>query len=134
MTPIRRAISMLLQTPALAINAPKPEVLRSLKVHGINLFCELLEQARSNAHMTTASLLERHRQESHFSALEKLASHDHLLGAEEIESDFLKLIDSFQSQTSDVQLEQLLEKSKHEPLNEEEKKLLNQLLTGTASH
>lgn len=134
MTPIRRAISMLLQTPSLAKLAPTSEQLNGLPIHGVALFAELLEQARSNSDMTTASLLERHRQETHFSALEKLASHDHLLEAEQIEPAFLALIKHFQSQATDVQLEQLLEKSKHEQLNEEEKKLLNQLLTGTASH
>lgn len=134
MTPIRRAISMLLQTPSLANVAPTSEQLNGLPVHGITLLTQLIEQARSNTEMTTASLLERHRQESHFSALEKLASHDHLLEAEQIEPAFLALINHFQSQATDVQLEQLLEKSKHEPLNEEEKTLLNQLLTGTASH
>jgi len=134
MTPIRRAISMLLQTPSLAQVAPAQAALETLPVHGIALFTQLLEQARSNTEITTASLLERHRQASHFAALEKLASHDHLLEAEQIEPAFLELADHLQSQASDVQLEQLLEKSKHESLNKDEKILLNQLLSGTASH
>lgn len=133
MTPIRRAISMLLQMPSLANVAPDTATLNTLPVHGIALFVQLIEQARSNAQITTASLLERHRQESHFAALEKLASHDHLIEAEQIEAAFLALIDHLQSQASDVQLEQLLEKSKHESLNKDEKALLNQLLSGTAS-
>jgi len=57
-----------------------------------------------------------------------LKSHDHLIEAEQIETAFLELVDHLQSQASDVQLEQLLEKSKHESLNEDEKTLLNQLL------
>jgi len=134
MTPIRRAISMLLQTPALAKLTPDVATLNTLPVHGMALFVQLIEQALSNADITTASLLERHRQESHFNALEKLASHDHLIEAEQIETAFLALIEHLQSQATDVQLEQLLEKSKHESLNKDEKILLNQLLSGTASH
>jgi len=117
MTPIRRAISMLLQTPALAKLTPDVATLNTLPVHGMALFVQLIEQARSNADITTASLLERHR-----------------LEAEQIEPAFLELVDHLQSQATDVQLEQLLEKSKHESLNKDEKILLNQLLSGTASH
>lgn len=126
MTPIRQAISMLLQKPALAERAPDADTLRILPVHGIALFSELLEQAKSNANITTASLLERHRQESHFSALEKLASHDHLLDAEEMDTAFLALIDHLQSNKNNDQYNQLIEKSNHESLSDDEAALLRQ--------
>jgi len=127
MTTIRRAISMLLQNPELAnlVNADSP--IRALKLHGIELFKQLLDQANEQT-TTTAMLLERHRQESHFSALEKLASHDHLLQAEQTDAAFLAVLDHLQAQSAETELDGLLEKSQHESLNDHEKAKLSELL------
>ena len=125
---IRSAISMLLQNPKLAQLVTAESPIKTLNLRGMEILNQLLDQAQEHEGVTTARLLERHRQESHFNALEKLASHDHLLGAEEIESEFLSLLDKLLAQSSETELDDLLEKSKHEPLNTQEKTRLNELL------
>lgn len=129
MTPIRRAISLLLQNPRLAAAVPAEISLADLPVKGMDLLLELVEQCSANEHATTGALIERHRQEAHFSALEKLASHDHLLEEDEVEPAFVANLKQLQDQAIEAQLEQLLEKSRHEMLSDEEKQLLNQLLS-----
>ena len=133
MSPIRRAISLLLQTPSLAHCVPDPSALAARPIHGIALFTQLIEQAKSSEHLSTAALLERHRQESHFAALEKLATHDHLLNNEQLETTFLALLENLNDQANNTMLEHLLEKSKHQSLSDDEKNQLERLLTATTA-
>lgn len=128
MTVIRRAISLLLQHPELSQSVAEGHHLSVLNVRGVDLLRELLAQCDEQQQATTATLLERHRQEPHFSALEKLASHDYLLQADQIKAEFLSLLQQLQDQSSDVELEQLLDKARHDPLDGAEKQRLNQLL------
>ena len=133
MTPIRRAISMLLQQPSLAQIAVEQGELAQITVRGIDLFVQLIDQCLESENMNTASLLERHRQESHFEALEKLASHDHLLEADTSEQAFLALLRQLRQQSNEARVEQLLEKAKHESLSDNEKQQLNELLSVKSS-
>ena len=130
MTPIRRAISLLLQNPQLAADISPELELESLNVKGMDLLNQLIDHCQSAAPVNTAALLEGHRQESHFQALEKLAGHDHLLSEEQIAPTFQALLKQLANLSTDAVLELLLEKSRHEKLNEFEKQQLNQLLSG----
>ena len=129
MTPVRRAISMLLQNPDIANSIPSEVDLFAIKIKGMDLMNQLIKQCQSGAGVNTATLLERHRQQAHFSALEKLASHDHLVSEEQFESAFLALLTQLQGLSKDAQIEQLLEKARQEPLNDAEKKQLSLLLS-----
>ena len=133
MTPIRRAISMLLQQPNVASNLPSDLDLSAYNIKGIELLRRLIDQSISQEDANTATLLERHRQEPHFTALEKLASHDHLLQEEQFQPAFIAVLKQLGNLSVEAQLEQLLEKSRHETLNESEKQQLNQLLSGSRS-
>ena len=128
LTDIRSAISMLLQNPELSKLVALDSPVRSLELRGIEIFNQLLDQAQEQEHTTTARLLERHRQESHFNALEKLASHDHLLATDEIESEFLSWLDKLQDQSKDHEWQQLQEKLQHGSLNDQEKARYLELL------
>ena len=128
MSTVRRAISLLLQNPSLARAIPSDFDASTLRIRGAQLLAELLNACHENPESTTASLLERHRQESHFSALENLASHDHLIGDEFIEETFLEQLNQMRNQATGTRLDKLLEKAKHETLSDEEKNLLKSLL------
>ena len=128
MTPVRRAISMLLQQPKLALQIPQSMSLDAIQIRGIELLKQLINLSKENDNISTANLLERYRQESHFNALEKLAAHDHLIPEEQTASAFIGLLEQLQGQSTDAELDQLLEKSKHQALNEDEKSLLTKLL------
>jgi len=69
LTDIRSAISMLLQNPELSKLVEPDSPVRALKLRGIEIFNQLLDQAQEQEGTTTARLLERHRQESHFHAI-----------------------------------------------------------------
>lgn len=130
MTPIRRAISLLIQNPWLAQKTSNSVQLEKLETHGAELLIEINNHARSGE-MTTATLLERYRAENHFSALEKLASYDHLLEDDQIESAYHAVLDNLLGQTAENHLQRLLDKSRQTPLTAEEKQQLNNLLSNS---
>lgn len=128
MSPVHKAISMILQQPNLARLVSNDHGLSSLAVRGISLLIQLMETCQNNDNLSTASLLERHRTESYFSALEKLAIHDHLLVGSETENEFLALIDKLKQEVSISELDQLLDKAQYHTLSDNEKLKLNELL------
>jgi DNA primase len=86
-TPIRRAIGLLLQNPHIGFNLPIFDDLQQLKLPGINILLKLLEQTNSSDQITTAQLLEYWREMPEQKALIKLAVWDH--GADEaVEAEF----------------------------------------------
>ncbi|NOR51213.1 MAG: DNA primase [Gammaproteobacteria bacterium] len=64
MTPVRRAITLLLQHPSLATMVEEPDKLRSIERPGITLLIDLLESIQQQPQITTPMLLEhwRHRE------------------------------------------------------------------------
>ncbi|NND81308.1 MAG: DNA primase [Gammaproteobacteria bacterium] len=127
MTVIRRIISLLLQHPHLGRELGTDHGLEKLQIRGIELLLQLVEQCQQNE-VNTASLLERHRQESHFAALEKLAAHDHLIEAEDLATAFGGLLVQLRGEAAEAELERLLDKARHEGLQPDEKQQLNELL------
>jgi DNA primase len=87
-TPVRLAIALLLQCPALATMVDDPEGLRSLDVPGIGLLLEVLELSRSEPHITSGAILERFRGSEHEAALWKLATWDHMVPEQGLEAEF----------------------------------------------
>ncbi|NQZ50405.1 MAG: DNA primase, partial [Moritella sp.] len=86
-TPIRRAIGLLLQNPHIGFNLPIFDDLPQLKLPGINILLKLLAQTNSSDKISTAQLLEYWRDTPEQKALIKLAVWDH--GADDaIEAEF----------------------------------------------
>lgn len=86
-TPIRRAIGLLLQNPQIGFNLPVFDDLKQLKLPGIGILLKLLEQTNKAEQITTAQLLEHWRATPEEKALIKLAVWDH--GADEaVEEEF----------------------------------------------
>lgn len=77
MTPVRRAISLLLQHPHLANQFTSLSVITAQDVRGIELIHNLRDACLHGENITTASLLERYRGESYYQTLAKLANHQH---------------------------------------------------------
>ncbi len=77
MTPVRRAVSLLLQYPEHRAEFERLAIIEKDQVHGIAMLHELLGVCQSNPTVNTAGLLERYRQESFFSTLSQLAQHQH---------------------------------------------------------
>lgn len=105
MTPMRRAIALLLQYPRLATTIPQAAELAGTNLPGITLLLNLQQHILNNPQIRTAQLLEYWRDSKEYSILNKLAMWDPQLDPEQVEQEF---IDSFGS-IEDHYLQQRLE-------------------------
>ena len=77
MTPVRRAISLLLQYPKLHSQFEVLEAIPDEQVRGIGMLHELRRMCKENPGINTAALLERYRGQPFLDTLAKLANHHH---------------------------------------------------------
>ncbi|MDH5544168.1 MAG: DNA primase [Gammaproteobacteria bacterium] len=124
----RRAITLLIQHPALAEKVKRPQDIASLQVPGTLLLHELLEFLRDSPQINTAALLERWRGRDEFGQLAKLAAEELPLPPEGLGPEFLDTLKQLEQQGLEVQLDQLLKKSQYTELTSEEKRSLRELL------
>ncbi|WP_404400185.1 DNA primase [Idiomarina seosinensis] len=127
MTPLRKAIALLLQYPKLGQTVPLRDELKQLKLPGIELFSQLHQQTSSGL-ATTAQILESWRDTEYHEALIKLASWEHQLEDEHISAEFndifVYLIDQYVEQRAN----DLLKKEQNEQLTKAEKQEYMMLL------
>jgi DNA primase len=98
MTPLRLAISILLQYPILAREIDDTSSLSSLDLPGVNILKELLETLHEHPHLTTAALLERWRNRENGAHLQKLALQSLSLSADELKYELLGIFSQLQKQ------------------------------------
>lgn len=128
LTPVRRAISMLLQHPSLANDVIDAHSIARANVRGADVLGELIELCQNSPNMSTATVLERYREQSVYPALEKLAIHDHLLPTDALQSTFQNLLRQIDASAQQSELDSLLLKAENESLSSDEKRRLNALL------
>ncbi|RUO39112.1 DNA primase [Pseudidiomarina aestuarii] len=120
MTPMRRAIGLLVQHPSIGKEIPIHDELKGLKVPGIELLLALHKQTHEQPR-TSAQLLELWRDSKEEKALRQLASWQHQLDDEDVEKEFYGIfcyfIDEFVKQRAD----ELIEKERQSPLTKVEK-------------
>ncbi len=92
MTPIRMAITMVLQYPILAREIDKLEALAQVNQPGINIFIELVETLHQHPHLTTAALLERWRDKENGAHLQKLALQPLTLSADALKHELTGIV------------------------------------------
>jgi DNA primase len=110
MTPVRYAITMLIQYPQLAAKLVNDTDFRPLQTPGINLLVELLETLRENPNLTTAGVLERYRETPHGVHLQKLAIQPLTLSAEELIHELQGIVDSLNKQLKEQRIQYLTSK------------------------
>ena len=76
-TPVRRAVSLILQYPQHHSEFAVLATIADEQVRGIGMVHELRKACEENADMSTAMLLERYRERSFQSTLAQLANHEH---------------------------------------------------------
>lgn len=107
MTPLRKAIALLVQYPQLAQSIPVREELRELQVNGIDLLVALHKQCAERT-MTTAQVLEGWRDTEYYQPLQKLALWQHQLDEDNVEQEFndifIYLIDQYVEQRANALL------------------------------
>ncbi|WP_417663601.1 DNA primase [Pseudidiomarina donghaiensis] len=120
MTPMRRAIGLLVQHPYLGQEIPLHHELRGLKQPGIELLLKLHEQTQAQA-LTSAQLLELWRGEPEEKALRQLARWQHHLETDRVNQEFFDIFAYFIDQFVEQRANELLEKERTAPLNRTEK-------------
>lgn len=131
-TPMRRAIGLLLQHPELAKEVPYLPELAQMDVPGIGLFLAL-QQMLIEQPLSTAQLLEQFREQPEYSPLAKLAIWDHQVKQESLISEFQSTFKFIEDQCLNLRLESLLIKDKTQGLTKaewQEYSLLTQALKG----
>lgn len=120
MTPMRRAIALLLQTPQLVNVMPYAPELASAEIPGINLLLAVQQHLLDKPQLTTAQLLEYWRDLPEHAILLKLAAWQHQIDPEQLSAEFLDTFHSIEDQYLQQRLEALERKDKLKQLTQTE--------------
>jgi DNA primase len=127
---VRQAVATLLRYPAVAAHAGDTTWLMEMDGEGCRILALLLEDAVNSPNITTAMLLERHRDDEQHAALMKLAASESLVGEEEAIAEFQDTLSILSRQSASMRLEKLLDNARRSELSADEKAELKDLLAG----
>ncbi len=113
-TPMRRAIALLLQYPSLAKVMPLAPELADANLPGIQLLLTVQQTLLAQPELTTAQLLEYWRDTPEYNILVKLALWDHQVAEEQLSKEFLDTFRSIEDQYLGQRLEELQRKDQFE--------------------
>ncbi len=127
LSPIRTAITLLLNQPQLAQLVEQPRQLLSLEEPGIRLLVELLELIQNTPHINCGAILEHWREQPEGKHLGKLASSIMTTPVEGLETEFKGALTLLDKQRIEQEYSHLLRKSETTPLTTDEKRRITQL-------
>ncbi|MDC9520433.1 DNA primase [Pseudoalteromonas sp. Angola-31] len=128
-TPMRQAIGILIQHPQLANSVPHLPELAQMNIAGIGLLLRLQERALQKDNANTAVLLESFRDSEDYEPLVKLATWQHQISDERLETVFQNTFKFIEDQCLNYRLETLLIKDKTQGLSSDEKLECHLLMT-----
>ena len=128
-TPMRQAIGILIQHPQLAKSVPHFPELAQMNIAGIGLLLRLQERALQKDNANTAVLLESFRDSEDYEPLVKLATWQHQISDERLETVFQNTFKFIEDQCLNYRLETLLIKDKTQGLSSDEKLECHLLMT-----
>lgn len=128
-TPMRQAIGILIQHPNLAKSVPYLPDLAQMNIAGIGLLLRLQHQALQKDGITTAQILESFRGTDDYEPLTKLATWQHQINEERLETVFQNTFKFIEDQCLNHRLETLLIKDKTQGLNSDERLECHLLMT-----
>ena len=128
-TPMRQAIGILIQHPELANSVPHLPELAQMNIAGIGLLLRLQERALQKDNANTAVLLESFRDSEDYEPLVKLATWQHQISDERLETVFQNTFKFIEDQCLNYRLETLLIKDKTQGLSSDEKLECHLLMT-----
>ena len=97
-SPVRMAITILLQHPDLHQAVGEYKNIQSLELPGINVLLRLLETLNEHPHLNTAALLERWRDDQNSAHLQRLALESLSLSADELRHELIGIVQQLQKQ------------------------------------
>ncbi len=127
-SPVRSAIRLLLEQPALGAGIDPPYRFDDLDLPGVALLIELLELTSSSPHLTTGGLLEHWRGRPEASHLARLATTPLMVPADGCEQELIGALQRLIEQRDSQRTEQLLLKGRDSTLSDAEKTEIKQLL------
>ena len=119
-TPMRRAIGLLLQYPNLASVMPDAPELADANIPGIGLLLSIQQRLLQQADLTTAQLIEQWRGLPEHNILMTLAAWDHQIEPEQLSQEFVDTFHSIEDQYLQQRLEALERKDKLQQLSKAE--------------
>lgn len=125
---VRQAVATLLRYPAVAAHAGDTAWLMEMDGEGCRILALLLEDAVKSPNITTAMLLERHRDDEQHAALMKLAASESLVDEEEAIAEFQDALSILSRQSASTRLDTLLDNARRSELSADEKTELKELL------
>jgi DNA primase len=125
---VRQAVATLLRYPGVATVAGDTSWLDSMDGEGFRVLRLLLEESRDRPNITTAMLLERHRDEKTSAALMKLAASESLVDENEAAAEFQDALNRLRREASAPRLETLLDSARAGTLDKHGKTELKELL------
>ena len=133
-SPVKKAITYLLQHPYLAEKAGDPGRFASLELADISVFMQLLDLLQNDPHLTTARILANWQNDELHQFLSRLAVEPLLIDDEEaISCEFDELLQLFTRQYQQQRFTQLQRKERQQGLNKSEKSEYVQLLLALKS-
>ena len=130
-SPVRSAIRLLLEQPALGRGLQNPAGFEDLELPGVPLLVELLELSRHSPHLSAGGILEHWRGRPEEQHLARLAASKLSIDEAGYEPEFRGAVQRLIEQRNNRKVEHLLLKERRSGLSESEKDELRQLVTGT---
>ena len=124
-TPLRLAIALLVQLPAIGTNLPKQPALSHLTLQGLDLLIQLMDLTRDEE-LTSAQLIELYRDKPEFKTLKKLAQWDHQVADAKLKNEFKKSLVWLNNQYLEQRYQELSLKPTH---TKEERVQLQKLIS-----
>jgi len=129
LSPVRMAISLLLQNPSLIDVLEEKNInWQSLDFPGISLLKTIVEIIVDNPNINLPSLLEYFRGKEEEGYIGIMMNHDFFISGDELKEEFSGAIDRLISQGQESRLDQLIAKERVSGLSEHERKELLSML------
>ena len=106
-SPVRMAITMLLQHPKLHAGVGEFDKIDSLEMPGVKILAQMLETLFESPHLNTAALLERARGSQHEAHLQQLAQHALTFEADLLQPELNGIVQQLQQQAVEQRYEYL---------------------------
>ncbi|HYW04384.1 MAG TPA: DNA primase [Gammaproteobacteria bacterium] len=128
LTPVSRAMALLLHKPSLGLSVEEPEELADIGLEGVDLLRQTIELVQERPHLSTGGILEHWRSHEYGPPLMKLAQLDLGVPEEGLEPEFRDAVSHLFDRRREARVERLLQKSREAQLGEQEKQELKRLL------
>ncbi|WP_455817489.1 DNA primase [Pseudomonas cerasi] len=121
-TTMRILIGLLIQNPQLAMMVPSLDGLEQSEIPGFPLFVELVSTCVAQPGLTTGQLLELYRGTKFSQSLETLATWNHMIVDDEVDTMFKDALASMYDDALERRLEELIARDRTHVLNAEERR------------